>query len=410
MKTLRLACRVLLGLVFIFSGFVKGVDPMGSTIKFTEYFEVFHLTWLGSLALILSIALSTAEFLIGVALITGIRMKTTAWAALIFMGFFTILTFYSALANPVSDCGCFGDALVITNWQTFYKNIVLSALAIIIFYQRKKYIPFSLPIIEWSLVAFFALFGTGISVYSWRHLPIVDFRPYSIGTHIPSKMVMPEGKKGDEYGTTLIYTKNGVAREFNLQNYPWQDSTWIFKEQKSYVVKKGYTIPIKSFTISASTGQDIGPELLADTSYSFVFITHDMPGVKAKEWNTIKKYYSYMAGQHHKFYFVSSSTHEEAADIQKKYSLPFDIYYADQTNLKTIMRSNPGLLLLKDGVILGLWHYNDFPEPSYFKGNILSIVLTDNHKTIERHGLFFVGISLLAVFSLMINYKRNGTN
>ncbi|HEY4785751.1 MAG TPA: MauE/DoxX family redox-associated membrane protein, partial [Bacteroidales bacterium] len=129
MKQIRIIARILVGLVFIFSGFVKGIDPMGSAIKFSEYFETFHLTWLSSFALVLSIAQSTAEFLIGVALLVGLRMRVTAWATLIFMGFFLVLTFYIAIANPVTDCGCFGDALVITNWQTFYKNIVLMALA-----------------------------------------------------------------------------------------------------------------------------------------------------------------------------------------------------------------------------------------------------------------------------------------
>lgn len=406
MKAFRIVARILPGLVFIFSGFVKAVDPMGSAIKFTEYFEAFHMTWIGPAALVLSILLSTAEFLIGIALVTGLRMKTTAWAALLFMSFFTLVTFYSALKSPVSDCGCFGDALVITNWQTFYKNVVLIAIVIFVFYSRKKYVQFATPAYEWMLVAFFACFEAGISVYSLNHLPILDFRPYHIGTHIPSKMMMPEGVKGDEYQTTLYYEKNGIVKEFTSKNYPWQDSTWKFKDQKSTLLKKGYTPPIHGFSITTGADQDITSEFLADTSYAFVFISHDIEAVKPFLWDAVKSYASFANAKNHKFYFVTSSTHEAVASVQNKYKLPFECFYADQTTLKTIIRSNPGLMLLKDGVVLGLWHYNDLPVPEYFKGNILSKVLTDYHKSIEHKNLFFIVIALLCIFLGMLGYRR----
>ncbi len=399
MKYVRIIIRILLGLVFVFSGFVKGIDPMGSAIKFTEYFGIFHMSWLESAAIVLSIALSTAEFLIGVALIIGLRMKVTAWAALLFMSFFTVLTLYSAIANPVTDCGCFGDALVITNWQTFYKNIILISLAIFIFYFRNKFIPYSKPETEWILVGMFALLGCGISIYCYHHLPIMDFRPYNIGTHIPSKMTIPEGAQTDQYFTRLLYEKNGVVKEFTIDNYPSTDSTWTFKDSKSELIKKGYTPPIHGFSITTKNNEDITQKVLSDTSYSFIFISEKVEKIKPELWSVIQKYHHFAISNNQKFYILTSSLPDVTDMIKKTYQIEFDFHYADQTTLKTIIRSNPGLMVLKDGVILGLWHFNDFPQPDYFKGNILSKILTQYNKSIEwkRIGLLFMGFMTVMV-------------
>jgi len=404
MKQIRIIARILVGLVFIFSGFVKGIDPMGSAIKFSEYFETFHLTWLSSFALVLSIAQSTAEFLIGVALLVGLRMRVTAWATLIFMGFFLVLTFYIAIANPVTDCGCFGDALVITNWQTFYKNIVLMALAIFIFYSRKKYEPYAGALAEWSLVVFFAAVGTWISVYCYQHLPIMDFRPYNIGTHIPSKMVMPADKEPDQYESTLIYEKNGVTKEFTINNLP--DSTWKWKETKSHLAKKGYTPPIHGFSITTRTDEDITQTVLKDTSYSFVFIAQDASKVTSSQWEEIQRYYGFAREHGHQFYLLTSTPPATADQIRMHHNLAFDFCFTDETALKTVIRANPGLVLLKDGIVLDMWHYNDFPKPDYFKGNILSTVLTHYSKSIEWKRIFILSLGFVIVLLVLVGVKK----
>ena len=404
-KLLTILCRILLGLVFIFSGFVKGVDPMGSAIKFAEYFDAFHIPWLDSMSLILSIVLSTVEFLIGIALVTGLRMEVTSRAAVLFMGFFTILTLYSVIWNPVSDCGCFGDALILTNWQTFCKNIILIILALIIFYRRKTYVSFSSSSSEWTILAVFLCFVLGISFYSLNHLPIVNFRPYTIGTHIPSKMVMPEGVQGDVYETTLFYEKNHQVKSFTLQNFPWKDTTWKFKEQKSVLVKKGYTPPIHGFSITSAQNEDISQAMLQDTSYSFVFISVDLLSIKKPQWQQIKEYEQAMAGSGKKFYLVTSSTEDVWEKIRTTYQLPFEVYYADPVTLKTIMRANPGLMLLKDGVILGLWHYHDIPPVSFFKGNILSDTLSIYQSVNQRKSIFLLAMILMSIFLCMLIYS-----
>jgi len=409
MKHIRIISRILLGLVFIFSGFVKGIDPMGGAIKFSEYFEVFHLSWLEPASLVLSITLSTAEFLIGVALLIGLRMRVTAWAALLFMSFFTLLTLYSAIKNPVKDCGCFGDALVITNWQTFYKNIVLIIIAIFIFYSKEKFIPYCKPLMEWMWVIFFAALGVRIFVYCYQHLPIMDFRADSIGTYIPSKMVTPPGAPVDEYKIIYYYEKNGVVKEFpviNNQFNPPEDSTWKYKDRKDKLVKEGYKPPIHDFSINTENGEDITNKVIADTCYSFIFIAQDARKVKPTLWKKIQDYYHFSVDQGYKFYILTSSPRSTTGRIKDENHLIFDFHYADETTLKTMIRSNPGLMLLKNGTVLAMWHYNDFPQTSYFKGNILSNVMTDFNKSMEWKRIFMLSLGFLLIIMALL-WRRN---
>lgn len=404
MRYVRISCRILLGLVFIFASFVKAVDPVGAYIKFSEYLEAFHWDWLEPFAMILANILTMAEFVIGVALVIGLRMIVAAWSALLFMSFFLVLTLILAIFNPVEDCGCFGDAIKLTNWGTFYKNLVLMGLAIVVFLSRKKYVPYGKPWAEWSLTGFFLAVGIGISVYCYNHLPIVDFRPYHVGSHIPSKMIIPEGAPTQVNKTTLIYEKNGVQKEFTIENLP--DSTWTWKETKNVVISKGYEPPIHDFSITSEAGEDITSMVLADTSYSFLFIVQNASKVKPEIWRTITAYYNFANEQNKKFYVLTSSTQNELDEAKHTHQLPFGFNLTDGTTLKTIIRSNPGLMLLKDGVVLGLWHYNDFPAPAYFKGNSLSKVLTGYNKSIENKRVWMLGLGFLIVVLLLVLVRR----
>ena len=222
MNTFRSFSRIITGIVFIFSGFVKGVDPLGSTYKFTDYFNAFHLGFLEPVALPLAVFLSSTELVLGITLLIGYRMRVTAWVLLLFMSFFTILTLILALTNPVTDCGCFGDALILTNWQTFFKNIVLMIFVLVIFTGRFKYSTIRQPLTEWIVVAFFFAATVIFSLYNYMHLPVLDFRPYSIGTNIREGMTIPEGAPEDVYSTELIYKnkKTGQEKSFTLENFP----------------------------------------------------------------------------------------------------------------------------------------------------------------------------------------------
>ncbi|NCB09262.1 MAG: DoxX family protein, partial [Bacteroidia bacterium] len=224
MSLLKHISRILVGLTFVFSGFVKGIDPYGSTYKFTDYFNVMGMEWLIWAAFPLAVLLSFAEFAIGVALLFNLFVSFFSWLALLFMAFFLPLTLWIAVKNPVSDCGCFGDALVISNWETFYKNVVLIALTLIVLLYRKN-----MPSITGKKLS--ALLGTmsvaiyGILViYSYNHLPVFDFRPYKVGVNIPEAMKIPEGAPQEVYENIFYYQnkKTGEIQKFSEDNYPWQ--------------------------------------------------------------------------------------------------------------------------------------------------------------------------------------------
>ena len=214
MKLLRNICRILVGIVFIYSGFVKGVDPLGSDYKFTDYFNAFGMSWMGFSTLFFSFLLSMAEFLIGICLFLNIKLKTAAWGAILFMGFFTPLTLVLAIKNPVTDCGCFGDALILTNWETFWKNIILLAMTLVIFYTRDKYKSIFNFLEQTVLLVGTIIFMFCIQWYSFRHLPIVDFRPYAIGKNISEGMTIPDGAPHDEYAITLKYKNKQTGHDF----------------------------------------------------------------------------------------------------------------------------------------------------------------------------------------------------
>lgn len=397
MKGITIFCRWFTGLVFIFSGFVKAIDPLGYTYKIQDYFSAFHLGFLNNLAIIIAVAFSTVELVIGLNLLFSIRMKLTSWMLLLLMAYFTALTFILAIFNPVSDCGCFGDAIILTNWQTFWKNIILLIPTIIIFMQRNQFKPIYSEASEWRLTAIFVLAGIIISVYCLRNLPVMDFRPYSTGTYIPDKMAIPEGMPLDEYETVLIYQKDGVTKEFTLDNYPWQDSTWKWVETKQKLIKKGYKPPIHDFTIISEQGTDITENLLSDTAYSFLIIAYDLNKTNQKAFQKINK----IAEQGQKmgfcFYLITSSTKDEISSFKSKVNPPYEIFTADGITLKTIIRANPGIVLLHKGTILAQWHHRTFNIKSFPDYNLNALILTRYRKTIE-----YLRVALTALIILLV--------
>ncbi len=406
MKILRWVARLLAGTVFIFSGFVKGIDMTGSVIKFDEYFQAFHLDFLSFLSPPLSYLFPAIEFMIGISLFFNLRPRAGAWGLLLFMAFFTPLTLILALFNPVSDCGCFGDALVLTNWQTFYKNLILLALAILLFAGRKQLSSsWSPPVSLGLLLVFFAAFTT-LSVYSYRHLPVIDFRPYSIGTNIPEKMTFPEDAPRDVYKTILIYEKNGIQKEFTTDNFPWQDSTWKFVDQHSTLLKKGYTPPIHDFSITLPDGTDITDQVLTSEGYTFLLVSPDFEKADTGGLHRALPLYRSCQERNIAFYVVTASPKGDAHRLR---GAPYPIPWTnmDETTCKTIIRSNPGLVLLKKGTILGKWHYRDIPAPSSLKGDLLARQVTLLRKHSEMHLVLLLisAILLTAALGTMIDER-----
>ena len=398
MKYIAIAARILLGLTFIYSGFVKSIDPWGSTYKFIEYFTAFNMEWMQPLAFVLAIVQNAVEFVIGVTLVLGLRMKETAWGVLLFMGFYTPLTFILALTNPVTDCGCFGDALILTNWQTFYKNIAFMALAIIVFVYRKKYIPAYSPVGEWIWVSTITLMIVGISLHCFRHQPWFDFRPYHIGADIAWGMSVPEGMPLDEYDSKVIMEKDGITKEFPVNDYPWDDTTWVWKDTKTTLIKKGYTPPIHDFSITTSGGFDITEDVLADESYTFLLIAQRLNKSSWKGLDKASEIADFCHEHGYKFYCLTASPQSEIDPLKQKLGLTYDFCFTDEITLKTIIRANPGLVLLQKGTVIGKWHHEDMPDVAQLNPNLLSFSMkqqTTNSKN-KLSGLLLVGFLFFA--------------
>jgi len=403
MKLLNFISRIITGSVFIFSGFVKAVDPLGLTYKFSDYFIAFGIQFLEPIALPLAILLSSVEFLIGISLFFGYKYKLAAWILVIFMSFFTVLTFILALTNPVSDCGCFGDAIILTNWQTFFKNLCILPFTFIIFIYRKK-ISGLYPILnEWIFLGVFAIVIIILQIYSLRHLPPVDFRPYSIGTYIPGKMIVPEGAPVDEYKTYLYYEKDGKVKEFTDENFPWQDTTWKFVESKHVLVKKGYEPPIHDFTMIDEYGYDHSEIVLADKGYSLLLITDNLSKANKEALKYANKLAVAAESNNWSFYCLNASSESEVEEIKRSLELDYQCLTTDEITLKTIIRSNPGLMLIKEGIIIDKWHFRDFPAPEELNSTFMAQSLTSLRKESERSLIFyFIAFIFLIALSMQL--------
>ena len=391
------ACRFLLAALFIFSGFVKAVDPLGSFYKIQDYLTAFGMiSWFPTyLPLLFAIILSSAEFCVGVFLFFGVRRKVASTLALFLMGVMTPLTLYLALANPVSDCGCFGDAWVLTNWQTFGKNIILLIAAVTVFKERKLIIRFITLKMEWMVSLYTILFVFALSFYCLEYLPVLDFRPYKIGVNIKAGMEIPEGAKPSVFESRFVLEKDGRQQEFTLDNYP--DSTWTFVETRTVLKEKGYEPPIHDFSmISLSTGEDITDSVLTDKGYTFLLVAHRTEEADDSNIDLINEIYDYSIEHGYGFYALTSSPDEEIEAWRDRTGAEYPFCQMDDITLKTIIRSNPGLLLIKDGTILNKWSDSQFPDEYVLndsldkldgKGwNMLFLENHDHPRIISRYG------------------------
>lgn len=354
--------RLILAVVFIFSGFVKAIDPLGSTYKFEDYLTAFggFFSELTFIALPAAVALSTFELILGLCFLLKVKLKTTSFLALLFMAVMLPLTLYVAVKNPVTDCGCFGDALIISNWETFYKNIVITAFVVILLIFHKNLRTIFMPAIEWILISLFVLIGVGLSVHSQRNLPLINFRPYKIGVNIPEAMKVPEGKPTDKYDTKLIYQKDGINKEFTLENYPANDSTWVFVEQKSTLVQKGFQPPIHNFNIVDENNNDITDELLRHHGNVNLLITYDVKKASKKGLERAEKVYQRAKANNEPFYALTASTDEDIATVRAETGITFPFCKTDPVTLKTIIRANPGLMVINTGTIKEKRNWRDY--------------------------------------------------
>ena len=355
------ACRFLLGGVFIFSGFVKAIDPFGTFYKLQDYVAAFGMdSWLpSSLLFVGALLLAALEFCLGVYLFLGIRRGWSAWVALLLMAVMTPLTLYLAIANPVPDCGCFGDAWVLTNWETFGKNVILFVAAFSVFRWRKDVIRFITRKIEWVFSMYTILFVFALSIYCQHNLPIIDFRPYKIGVNIPQAL----GSSEVTFETRFLLEKDGVRKEFTSDNYP--DSTWTLVETRTITkeVEKDNESPLKGFFIQdLETDEDLTEKLLSAKGYTFLLVAHRIEYADDSHIDLINEIYDYSVEHGYGFYALTASPKEEILQWSDRTGAEYPFYEADELTLKTMIRSNPGMFLLKDGTILHKWSDGNLPD------------------------------------------------
>ena len=356
--------RLLMAATFIFSGYVKAIDPLGTQYKLADYLQTMGI---GSLLpewtlLVGAVLLAALEFSLGIFLLFAIRRHLVSKIVLALMSIMTLLTLWIVIANPVKDCGCFGDAVVLSNGQTFIKNIILLAIALMLQKWPTSMVRFVSKKTQWIVINYTVIFALALSAWSLWDLPLFDFRPYHVGANIAQGMKIPQGAPQPQFETTFILEKNGQQKEFTLDNYP--DSTWTFVDSKTVQTAEGYVPPIHDFSIQDNkTGEDITQEVLNDTGYTFLLISPTLAYADDSNFGRIDQIYEFAQDYGYRFICLTASSDKDIAKWQDITGAEYPFYTTDATTLKTMIRSNPGLMLLHHGTIIQKWSHNKLPQP-----------------------------------------------
>ena len=369
-KTIRLwavnLCRMLLAAAFLFSGTVKLNDPLGTQYKIEDYGHAFGMASLipAPIPLVMAVALAMLEFCLGVFMFFGIHRWTISRTMTLLLLIFTPLTLYLALTNPVSDCGCFGDAWILTNWQTFWKNIVLLSAAIAVAWHYKSVVRFITRRNQWLITLYTWVFALVFALVNIHGLPLIDFRPYHIGADILQKMGMNE-EESAQYETYFIMEKDGVRQEFTLEDYP--DSTWTFIDSRTEVVGGSQSLPeIHDLEIvpvdGPGKGEDITTDLLSDPGYKFLLIAPYLETADDGVMDRITTIYDYCLEHNYQFLCLTSSGEESIARWKDITAAEYPFCHVDAVTLKTMIRSNPGLMLLQGSSVVNKWPSTRLPQ------------------------------------------------
>lgn len=382
-------CRYFAGILFVFSGFVKADDPLGSKYKFIDYFEAWGIDDIfAPAALTLGIVLSIIELLVGLALLFKIFPKWSSLGALIFMVIFIPITLYLALQQNISgkelvhDCGCFGDALILTNWQTFVKNIIIVIPVLISFIFHKRFDDLIADKFSYIILGVFTTSILGLSVYALRHLPPIDFRPYKVGVQLVCDKCGNGVSKGSNY-TEYQYAdfknlQTGEHKEFDIvNNYPdytiWEYNAEVpvRKEREEIPSAEPDSLPVQNIyavepMMFMDGGEDATCRIITDTSYVIMAIHYDVAQSNPKNQAKVNAVYEWAQSKGYAFYGATSSLDDTVTKYVQETGASYSFLSADDILLKTIIRSNPGVVLLKNGKIISKWHHNDVPTVEEF--------------------------------------------
>ena len=381
-------CRLILALTFILSGYVKAIDPLGTQYKLQDYLAAINMAGIVPqwMTLTTAVVLAAVEFALGIFMLFAIRRKLVSRLTLAFMAFMTLVTVWIYFADPVKDCGCFGDAVKLTNGETLLKNIVLIACAAITAWKPYDMMRLISRTNQWIVMNYAVVYILATSLWCLYSLPTFDFRPYRLGVNIKQAMTIPEGAPQPEYETTFIMRKDGKTQEFSLENYP--DSTWEFVDSHTVVTKEGYEPPIHDFSMtSVETGEDITEKVLSRKGYTFLLISPSLAKADDSNFGDIDQIYEYAQDNGVKFYCLTASTDKDIERWRDITGAEYPFCTADETALKTVIRSNPGLLLLKDGTIIGKWSHNLLPQTDELTAPLYKLTIgkqSDNDNTAAR--------------------------
>ncbi len=421
MRTIIHISRLVVGNLFVFSGLVKLNDPLGFSYKLEEYFIEFGMNWewLHSILIPLAAALCIAEIVLGIAVLVGYKMKQTSWLLLLMIVFFTILTFASAVFEIVRSCGCFGDAIPLTPWESFMKDIILLVLILFLFLNRNRIVSFPdrnfdliyfvisainmfllSYMLEWYMPLYLMLIILGVNlalkfsrkrnfaapsstwisaalslfigIYAIENLPFKDFRPYAVGKSLPDQMVLPPGAQEPVYENILTYEnkKTGEEKEFTSAEFTeskiWEDTDWEWKSTDNKLIVEGDLPKITDFSIVSHSGSDM-TGIFLEMERLIIIVSNDLSATEESVWDDLKKLV--VDGTKHDIVTIvlSPATWEEVQAFVEKHDLPMQIYITDGIVLKTIVRSNPGIVYLEKGTVMGKWHYNNLPTINQLK-------------------------------------------
>lgn len=370
-KTIVWICRIAVGLLFIFSGLIKANDPLGFSYKLEEYNVVFHMTFLDSFSVLIAITLCALEIILGFALLIGYRPVKVAWGLLLLIIFFAFLTFYSAYFKVVQTCGCFGDAIPLTPWQSFSKDLVLLLLIVVIFVNRKSGINplFVAKTEKWLFIGTIVI-AFGFGAYTYNFSPVIDFLPYKVGANIPDEMKTPPGAVPDEYELTYklenkkTHEKKTMTNTEYMKTGIWKDNNWEVKgDPESRLVKKGFTPKIPYLVIQDAQGSDYTQELFGNPFYSLVIVAYDLKHTDEDALNRINAMCINLVQNYNmRTVLLTAATHEDAQAFAKAHHLVSELFFVDEVPLKSMVRANPGVMLIKKGTVVNKWHYHSLPS------------------------------------------------
>lgn len=352
--------QLLIGLLFLFSGFVKAVDPLGTAYQIEDYLGVYGIDHDFFVAIFLSFTLNAAELLLGGLMLLNIKPKVTPWLVAFMMGVFTLTTLYDALYNPVPDCGCFGDAVIMSNWQTFYKNLAINVFVLITLFGRHKLKSVFRNLTEWGLAAAMALFFVGFQFVNYTDLPMLDFRPYKIGNRLTPENLMP-------VNNFLTYRNKttGETKEYLSPNFPYDDAEWLENwEFVSQRIDDPNKINGVNLSIIDFNGDDLTNYFIQNPDYHFIAVAWNLEKTDKEAFQKINDLVIEAEQAGIQFIILTASLQEQIEEFIEDENLYPEIsfYYSDDIELKTMVRASPGLFLIRDGLILKKWHHNNIPD------------------------------------------------